>query len=391
MKKITLIFFVSVLLFTGVSFAQNGQNANASAYVTIDTTAADTTGPTTVGTEGNNLLLWGDITGKNYVYVRIYSKDFVSTKEYAFSIVWDKTYFEIESTGNDVSGTNIYASEANIYGANYNPSNSYASGTSDTLNIWGNTSPATSNNGLLAMIRFKKKANGSGNSVFMVFNMQTIDSNDVRDKLEENVYGGTAVAIAAVQDAGPIIPVELSAFTVTGISENDLKLEWTTASETNNYGFEIQRSTDGVKFKKIGFVKGNGTTSNINHYSFVDEDLNSGLYYYRLKQIDFDGTYSYSEIIKAEVKAPDSYGLGQNYPNPFNPVTTIPFRIKEAGKVKIKVFNILGQEVATIVNKVMQPGYYKETFNASDLASGMYFYVMIVNGKTFMKKFVLLK
>ncbi len=386
MKKITLIFFVSVLLFTGVSFAQNGQNANASAYVTIDTTAADTTGPTTVGTEGNNLLLWGDITGKNYVYVRVYSKDFVSTKEYSFSIEWDSTYFDTTSY---IVGSNEYASESNIY--NSDPRFELNADYSNVLNIWGNKSLATSNNGLLVMIKFKKKANGSGNSVFRVFNMQTIDSNDVQDYLEENVYGGTAVAIAAVQDAGPIIPVELSAFTVTGISENDMRLEWTTASETNNYGFEIQRSTDGVKFKKIGFVKGNGTTSNINHYSFVDEDLNSGLYYYRLKQIDFDGTYSYSEIIKAEVKAPDSYGLGQNYPNPFNPVTTIPFRIKEAGKVKIKVFNILGQEVATIVNKVMQPGYYKETFNASDLASGMYFYVMIVNGKTFMKKFVLLK
>jgi len=387
MRKTILLLIAALLISIGTVFAQSGTNKDATVYATLDSSA-----PTSVGTEGDNLILWGDITGNNYVYLRIYSKDFVNTKEYSMTIEWDTTQFEIEDATNDILGFNVGV-EGNIYGTYNAVSKTNPEGYNNRYNIWGNTTTATTNNGLLTYIKFKIKdtAARSGTAVFRIFNVQALLSVSDYDKLAENAYGGTAVTIAAVQDAGPIIPVELSTFTVTNVSTKDMKLEWTTASETNNYGFEIERSNDGEIFTKIGFVEGNGTTNNMNTYTYVDENLTSGSYYYRLKQVDFDGTFSYSEVVKAEVQTPDDYGLGQNYPNPFNPETTIPFSIKEAGRVKINVYNILGQEVAEIMNKELNPGYYSVNFNASRLVSGMYFYRMTVNGKSFLKKFVLVK
>jgi len=387
MKKIILFVITALFVITSMGFAQTGTNAAATFYMTLDATA-----PTTAGTEGDDLVLWSTVT--DYVYLRIYAKALVSYYSYSFRVEWNSTEFEIESSADVTAANSTY--EANIIGtpSTWLVSPATFSSTDTYKGVLVVGSASTTANGLMTMVKFKKKSTGTGagNAVFIVKSIEVKEDASTAAVLwPDNAHGGTANTIAAVQDAGPIIPVELSAFTVNAVSTNNMNIEWSTASETNNYGFEIERSSDGITFNKIGFVEGNGTTTKMHNYSYADENLNSGDYYYRLKQIDFDGSYKYSEVIKAEIQTPDEYGLEQNYPNPFNPVTTIPFRIKDAGRVQIKVYNILGQEVATIVDRHVNPGFYRESYNAARLGSGVYFYRMTVNGKSLLKRFVLVK
>ena len=192
-------------------------------------------------------------------------------------------------------------------------------------------------------------------------------------------------------------PVELTSFTATA-SGKEVTLNWTTATELNNQGFEVQRKFSTNDFATIGSVKGQGTTTSQNQYSFVDKLIDGGKYFYRLKQIDFDGTFEYSNEIEVEVRTVDKFSLEQNYPNPFNPTTTIGFGISaspnpsEGGALVIlKVYDILGNEVKTLVNKEMETGYHSVDFNASELPSGVYFYRIQVGSFIDMKKMILLR
>jgi hypothetical protein len=188
-----------------------------------------------------------------------------------------------------------------------------------------------------------------------------------------------------------IVAVELTSFTAI-ISVNEICLKWTTATETNNYGFEILRFTQNANdWEKVGFVPGFGTTTEVHHYSFVDEALQPGNYLYRLKQIDYDGSYEYSDVLEVDYRGFNSYLLEQNYPNPFNPTTTIGFGIKEKSFVKVVILNNIGEEVAIVVNEEMESGYHSVEFNAANLPSGVYFYQLIAGEFTSMKKMLLLK
>jgi hypothetical protein len=173
------------------------------------------------------------------------------------------------------------------------------------------------------------------------------------------------------------IPVELSSFTAEA-NLNSVSLNWNTATETNNKGFEIQRNS-GSGFATVGFVQGYGTSTQQHSYSFVDQNLAAGHYTYRLRQVDFDGTSSFSSEVSVEVK-PVSYSLAQNYPNPFNPTTMINFNLRIDSKVSLKVFNILGQEVAQLVNGSMVAGNHQINFDASKLNSGVYLYRLEATG-----------
>ncbi|MCC7092900.1 MAG: T9SS type A sorting domain-containing protein [Ignavibacteriaceae bacterium] len=188
-----------------------------------------------------------------------------------------------------------------------------------------------------------------------------------------------------------IVPVELTSFTAT--SENDeVHLKWTTATETNNQGFEILRSAVNDKeWQNAGYAAGFGTTTEPKSYSFVDSKLDAGKYTYRLKQIDFDGTVTYSEEVKVEVEIPLLYSLEQNYPNPFNPSTTIKYSLSEDGFVKLSVYNLLGEEVTTLVNTEQKSGRYEVNFDASKLASGVYMYRLESNNFLSIKKMILIK
>ena len=153
-------------------------------------------------------------------------------------------------------------------------------------------------------------------------------------------------------------------------------LNWETATELNNSGFEVERSADGKTFSTIAFVKGKGTTTEKSVYTFSDNNLVNGSYYYRLRQVDFDGTSKNSNVVQVQVTAvPAEFSLAQNYPNPFNPSTAISFTVEKPGITTLKVFNSLGQEVTTLFMGQTSSGQvYTINFNASRLSSGIYFY-----------------
>jgi len=187
-----------------------------------------------------------------------------------------------------------------------------------------------------------------------------------------------------------VTPVELTSFTAS-VSENNVTLNWITATELNNSGFDVLRSTEEDVWEKIGFVAGFGTTTEIQSYSFEDENLNTGKYSYKLKQIDFDGSFEFSNVVFVDITIPVEFELSQNYPNPFNPSTTIKFAIPEATMVTLKVFNALGEEVALLVDRIMEGGIHEVNFEAIGLNSGMYFYRIQAGEFTQVKKMTLLK
>ncbi|MCS7053797.1 MAG: T9SS type A sorting domain-containing protein [Ignavibacterium sp.] len=186
-----------------------------------------------------------------------------------------------------------------------------------------------------------------------------------------------------------IIPVELTSFTAKAYDDK-VELNWTTATEKNNLGFEIQRSS-GDEFKAIGFIDGKGTTLQQNNYSFIDMDVKSGNYKYRLKQIDFDGKFEFSKEIEVEVNPVLIYSLEQNYPNPFNPSTLIKYSIAEDGLVKISLYNSLGEKVSTLLNKYHTAGRHQIEFNSNGFSSGVYFYSIEVNGYKSVRKMIIMK
>lgn len=175
------------------------------------------------------------------------------------------------------------------------------------------------------------------------------------------------------------VPVELVSFTAN-FSDRKVLLAWETATELNNAGFSVQRSKDNSEFIDLAFVRGNGTTTSQSSYNYVDKSPISGKYYYRLKQIDLDGSSSYSKTVEVEIGLPKNYALEQNYPNPFNPSTTIRFALPVNAKVNLKLFNALGQVVATLLNTDLDAGVHETVFNASNLSSGVYFYSLTVQG-----------
>ncbi|MCB9247346.1 MAG: T9SS type A sorting domain-containing protein [Ignavibacteriales bacterium] len=176
------------------------------------------------------------------------------------------------------------------------------------------------------------------------------------------------------------LPVEIQVFTAS-VKNNSVLLIWQTATEVNNYGFEIERleiaSLKSNIWEKIRFVSGNGNSNSPKLYEYLDRSVNSGKYLYRLKQIDIDGQFEYSETIEADLGIPSEFSLFQNYPNPFNPSTTIKYQIPDHIPneiVTLKVFDILGNELATLVNETEQPGIHQVIFNGINNTSGVYYY-----------------
>jgi len=191
------------------------------------------------------------------------------------------------------------------------------------------------------------------------------------------------------------LSITLSSFSATA-SRLSVELSWTTTTETNSYGYEIQRSManiPGSTWQDVGFVAGAGNSNSPKSYSYADINLAATNYNYRLKQIDRSGNFSYSQSIEVEVGvAPKVFELSQNFPNPFNPATNIQFTVPTDGRATLKVFNTLGQEVATLFNENATAGIYHQVqFNASNLASGIYFSQLEFAGNVQIKKMLLLK
>jgi len=202
---------------------------------------------------------------------------------------------------------------------------------------------------------------------------------------------GQGLLLRALTDiaAANTLPVELVSFRASK-SSNGVTLNWLTKTETNNNGFEIEKSADKLSWTKIGFVAGKGTTTESQSYSFSDRKA-SGVNYYRLKQLDNDGKIEYSSIEEISVLA-EKFELIGNYPNPFNPTTNIAFNLPKDSKVRVSVSNILGQEIAVLANRDFKAGNgILVPFNASNFATGMYFYTVNVEGKSFTKSMTLMK
>jgi hypothetical protein len=187
------------------------------------------------------------------------------------------------------------------------------------------------------------------------------------------------------------VPVELTSFAANVNNNGDVILNWTTASELNNQLFEIERRSEEGQYLRIGYVEGHGTTTEAQEYSYIDNTVETGTYFYRLKQIDFLGTYEYSDEVEVEVNGPLTFNLEQNYPNPFNPSTNIKYNIPESGIVKLAIYNTLGEEVAVLVDGMVQAGFYEVTFDASSLPSGAYFYRLQSDNLNQVKKMLLMK
>jgi photosystem II stability/assembly factor-like uncharacterized protein len=211
---------------------------------------------------------------------------------------------------------------------------------------------------------------------------------------DENQLFASVPRFSIWQASFNVVPVELTSFTAENVNDRII-LSWATSSEINNSGFEIEKSQiSNLKsqiWEKIGFVTGNGTTSEQKSYSFTDENLSAGKYQYRLKQIDLDGSFEYSQIVEVDVAAPLVFYLEQNYPNPFNPSTTIKYSIPTSEFVTLKVYDMLGSEVATLVNEEKPVGSYEFNFSAEELSTGIYFYKLQAGGFIETKKMILLR
>jgi N-acetylneuraminic acid mutarotase len=186
------------------------------------------------------------------------------------------------------------------------------------------------------------------------------------------------------------LPVELVAFTARNTAEG-VQLTWRTASEQNNAGFEVQRRSEKAsEWQVLGFVRGAGTTAEAQSYTFLDKSA-SGKVQYRLKQIDFDGQFEYSNVIEVDAGLPKQFALEQNYPNPFNPSTTIRYQLPVASEVKLEVYDVLGKKIATLVNERQSAGSYQVVWNASGLSSGTYFYRLQAGTFVETKKMIMVK
>jgi hypothetical protein len=175
------------------------------------------------------------------------------------------------------------------------------------------------------------------------------------------------------------VPVELTAFFALN-NEKGIMLKWTTATESNNSGFMIERSLNKIEFNDVTFIDGKGTTTEVTDYEYLDVISKPGIYYYRLKQIDFDGSYTYSNLVEGNINGPDVFVLSQNYPNPFNPSTIIKFSLPIDSRVRIELFNTLGEKVDDLTNREYSVGNHEINFDASKLSNGVYYYTIIANG-----------
>ena len=215
-----------------------------------------------------------------------------------------------------------------------------------------------------------------------------VESPSLPGGYSDELYQATATSVP--------LPVELSSFSAL-VNTNNVNLSWKTATEVNNNGFEVQREAGSQKsesrgqWEKVGFVQGHGNSNSPKEYRFTDKSLAGGTnFVYRLKQIDNDGQYQYSKEVEVEV-VPKQFALYQNYPNPFNPETNIKFDLPEVSKVRVNVYNILGERVATLLDKTVEAGFHQVEFNGSNLSSGTYIYRIEAGNFVQTKKMVLLK
>lgn len=244
--------------------------------------------------------------------------------------------------------------------------------------------PSTS--GLVAYFRFDAANSSSTNT--SATNLIDLTSYANNGTLTNFALSGSSSNWVLANNAS--LPVELNSFTAA-VSSGFVTLNWSTQTEVNNSGFEVERSSDGKSWAKLSFIKGAGTSNVARNYSYQDKTPMTGKSYYRLKQIDNDGTVHFLQSEEVTFNAPVAFALEQNHPNPFNPTTVINFSLPEAGNITLKVYNILGKEVMTIADGYYSPGKHSVTLNAATLASGVYLYRLNNGNNSLTKRLVVSK
>lgn len=264
---------------------------------------------------------------------------------------------------------------------------------SEISNNKNNSSLSPSTAGLVAYYHFDQGTSGGDNTG--VTTLTDATPNSYNGTLNNFALTGTSSNWVGENNAS--LPVELVSFNAINL-ENKIALRWQTATEVNNYGFEVeklkvknQKSYSDIKWENIGFVKGNGNSNSAKEYSFIDDQISAGKYLYRLKQIDNDGKYEYSEEVEVDFGILKEFSLNQNYPNPFNPETKISYHLPTEGRVSLKIFDVLGKEVADLVNEEKSSGAYKVNFDGSKFASGIYYYQLKTGNFIDTKKMILMK
>jgi len=234
---------------------------------------------------------------------------------------------------------------------------------------------------------------GTGASIYVPFGADVCAG--TYGNITGNIYG------EGTQCGQTPVPVELTSFTAQA-EETSVELKWVTETEVDNYGFDIERLTKDARgetrnWEKICFVEGHGNSNSPKQYSFIDKNpVGGSKFLYRLKQIDTDGEFEYSDVVEVEL-IPNEFVLYQNYPNPFNPATTIKYALSFESKVKIVLYNSLGEQITELVNELQSVGYQQAVWNAGNIASGVYIYTIeaVPTNKsgnfTSIKKMILLK
>ena len=222
----------------------------------------------------------------------------------------------------------------------------------------------------------------SSSQILGIGNTSSIDSIFIywTSSLVDKFYNVASNQTLQIVEGETILPVELTSFAAKA-NNNEVVLNWSTSTETNNQGFDIERKSN-RQFEKVGYVAGFGTTTEVKAYTFTDKTVGSGNYTYRLRQVDFNGTFEYSPEVEVEVSAAKVYQLSQNYPNPFNPNTTITFDLADESQVSLIVFDVLGQEVSQLIHEELEAGIHSINFDASSLNSGVYFYKLRVQSQS---------
>jgi len=360
MKKLLLVLMVIIVSnsFAGLGWYQdyvivkvNNVLVNTTGYMWIGSNPSYGTefNGYNLGSSVNSIILgcdmkyWSDNqdrTGGAFYYM-VKSSDNSTIIIGATEVIWTQAYLG----GNDYQGTHLVNVEV-INTSVLQPNTTY------NLHVWAKSWGSSQGDSYL---------NNSGNNYVATF---TTDGN---------------------------VPVQLSSFTAA-IQNKSVVLNWATATEINNYGFEVERSFDKVNWNKIGFKNGYGNSNSVKDYSYIDNDITkNGMYYYRLKQIDNNGNYEYSNVIEVNVNIPVKFEVLQNYPNPFNPITNISFTLPEATNVTLYIFNAIGQQIKAVNAGYRESGKHTIEFDGSDLNSGIYFYKVEAGKNSTIRKMALIK
>ena len=328
----------------------------------------------TGGQSGGSAYLAGYSSSNKYSRLLVHLNTSAAT--FTGSEFW-QFYIRRDSTGSVASDTSTYITiQYSFDGINF-------TNLSGPVALYPAYLPT--GNEWVSEVYFLPDSLGGRSSVYLAL---TVDAGTGHSNRFDNLY---------VDDSfigGGALPIQMASFAANVVRDNDVEVSWKTVSETNNYGFEIYRKRGETgEWSKIGFVEGHGTTLTPQAYSYSDRGVSFGKYYYRINQVDLDGqSKNYPEMEVAVGTGPEKFVLAQNYPNPFNPSTLIDFVVSQSGPATMKVYNLLGQEVATLFDGNADAArIYTARFNASNLPSGLYFYTLRSAGKFETKQMFLIK